>query len=259
MRDAYPIALFALGHVLELLERLFGEAVNLLPWSLVFCTLLSEKLSKILRVFIVGVALLFSVFFEQISHRFGEEPCCPYRFSITLSEDFHLNEQGIAGAPVDPLKRITLVRVMDTIIALISAELEFDLDIPLDRTSTHPLENFLPLLRRLLYDYNIFDELLHAAAKNSVIHQIGDELAHSRGIYGRLNFGGIPSRSEARIDIIASFAASHILEGIIFSLYIPALLDQPDNELENQCTIYAFDWIMDLQNRSVTTCIEKGS
>jgi hypothetical protein len=78
-------------------------------------------------------------------------------------------------------------------------------------------------------------------------------------IYGRVNIDGIVSRSEGGVDIIPSFAASHVFAWIIYSLGIPTLFDQTDNELKIQCIVDTFDWIVDMHNESVTPHIEKGS
>jgi hypothetical protein len=59
MRDAYPIALFRLEHVLTLFDaELFAEAVYLLAWALLFRAVLSDKFDLETRVFTLGVALL---------------------------------------------------------------------------------------------------------------------------------------------------------------------------------------------------------
>jgi hypothetical protein len=145
---------------------------------------------------------------------------------------------------------------MDTLFPLISALLEFGSD---DRISTHPLENFLGLLRRLPHERNIFDEFLHETARNCAVHQVLDELVHPRDICGGVNLGGIASCSEGGINVILSFAASHVFEGMTYFLGMPALLDQPDNELEIQCIIDTFDWIIDMHNGSVNPSVEKGS
>jgi hypothetical protein len=61
---------------------------------------------------------------------------------------------------------------MATILGVMLALDKLDCDIPLDRISTHPLENFFGLFRRLLHDCNAFDGLLHAAARNVIVNEI---------------------------------------------------------------------------------------
>jgi hypothetical protein len=93
---------------------------------------------------------------------------------------------------------VLLIRSMATIIGMIFAFTILDCDIPLDRSRTHPLENFSGLLRKLLYDCNKFNEFLHTTARNAIVTARFDEVRHLRDIYGRENLGGAFSQTEGR-------------------------------------------------------------
>jgi hypothetical protein len=181
MTDSYPLALFRLPHVITLFRAgRCGEAVYLLPWILAMIAFRSDAISKSTRIFLLELTLaLFAKLYADL-----------------LQEGHGLKEQGTAGDRVCPLKRITLIRAMETIIGLIHALVVLDCDVPLDRMSTHPLENFFGLLRRLLNDCNKFDELLHAAARNAVVTEIYHSLDHPRDVCGRDNEGEIVSRTD---------------------------------------------------------------
>jgi hypothetical protein len=57
---------------------------------------------------------------------------------------------------------------MNTLIGLIYALGTIGKDLPLDRISTHRLENEFGLLQRILHDCNNFDEFVHAVSRNVV-------------------------------------------------------------------------------------------
>jgi hypothetical protein len=182
MRGAHLIILFRLGHVSELFRTGLLVRQCIFSGGHWYSPLFSRRSSPRDRESSFQKWLDSFSLFEQIYQRLGEEPRHPYSFPITLSQDFCLNEQGMAGAAAAPLKGTALVRVIDTIITPISALLEFDFDISLDRTSMQPLENFFGLLRRLVHDCNRFDHLLHATGNNYVVQYVLDQLAHSRDI-----------------------------------------------------------------------------
>jgi hypothetical protein len=142
---------------------------------------------------------------------------------IDLVEDGSgLNEQGPAGSPVSPLKRITLIRVMPTIIGVIYALIMIDGDIPLDRISTHPLENFFGLVRWILHNCNKFEEFLHAAARNVIVNEIFHELGHPRDNCGRENQGGVVSRTFGKIILDPKFTAAEAVKQIWATLPLGA-------------------------------------
>jgi hypothetical protein len=262
MRDCYPISLFRLEHVLTLFENaMYAEAIYLLPWTLVFRALLSDVISKRTRIFTLTIALLLFAYFEQSYHPAEKRTGGPFKFPLTLPPDPRLPEQGAPGIEVTPLKWITLVRVMTTIIGIISALETIEADIPLDRISTHPLENFFGLLRRLLHDCNRFEELLHAAARNCVVGTTMNELDHPKDICKRENTGGIVSRMAGGIHIVPKCCAEAIVKGIICSLDTQRLLDAPGdasylNELES--VLDSFHWIAALHKESRTPYVDRG-
>jgi hypothetical protein len=189
MRDCYHIALFRLANVVQLFgNRRCTEAVYLLPWTLLVISFRSDAIAKEARLFLVEVTLaLFA------------------KLDIDLVEGGSgLNEQGPAGSSVSPLKRITLIRTISTIIGVIYALIMIDGGIPLDRISTHPLENFFGLLRLILHDCNKFEEFLHAAARNVIVNEIFHELGHPRDICGRENQGGVVSGISGKTTPIQS-------------------------------------------------------
>jgi hypothetical protein len=181
MRDCYPISLFRLEQVLTLFENeLYSEAFSLLPSAFVFPALFSEIISDTTRLLIREVALLiFSYLFETSHPRSGNGP---FTFLLELPHECHFQQQGASGYQVIPLKPITLIRAMTTVMGLIWASNEFRFDIPLDRISTHPLENFFDLLRWMLHDCHKFDEVVHAAARNAIVHHLDENLAHPRTV-----------------------------------------------------------------------------
>jgi hypothetical protein len=116
---------------------------------------------------------------------------------VDLTEgEHHWNGQGPAGSFSMPLKRITPIRSMATIIGLVFALMLLNYDMLLDRIGIHPPENFFGLLRKLLRYCNKFREFLHAAARNVIVTAIIDELKHPRDICGRENLGGLVGQTE---------------------------------------------------------------
>jgi hypothetical protein len=111
-------------------------------------------------------------------------------------------------------KRITLIRAMSTIIGVLCALIMIDGDIPLDRISIHPLENFFGLLRWILHDCNKFEEFLHTAARNVIVHEIFHELCHPRDICGRKNQGGFVSRTFGKTIPDPKFTAAEAVKQI---------------------------------------------
>jgi hypothetical protein len=259
MRDAYPIALFRLEHVLTLFENgLYGEALYLLPWALVFRAILSDKMSFQGRRYTLDVAFLIFVYFEQACRPAEKRKNDFFRFPVTWPPDVELPEQGAPGSEVNPLRWITLVRAMTTVAGLVCALDHLNCDIPLDRISTHPLENFFGLLRRLLHDCNLFTELLHAAARNCVVQRVMKRLCHPRDICGRANTGGIVARKAGAVHCVPRQPPAYTFEGILYSLETPALIDQPGNEAKLLQLIDAFDWIVDLHNETDTPWVRHG-
>jgi hypothetical protein len=131
-----------------------------------------------------------------------------------------LTEQGPARSGVLPLKQNTLRRAMATILGVMLALDKLDCDIPLDRISTHPLENFFGLLFRLLHDCNAFDELLHVA-RNVIVNEIYGQLGHSRDICGRTNVGGIVSTKDDRPLPQPRFSSFEASRQILAILQLP--------------------------------------
>jgi hypothetical protein len=205
MRDCYPIALFQLTHVITLFcnERC-AEAVYLLPWAFGMICFRSAGIAKVTRVFLLEITLgLF---------------CKLY---VDCTEGGHgLNEQGKAGIRVLPLKRITLLRVMATVAGVLYALVVIDGDIPLDRISTHPLENIFGLLRRLLHDCNTFEELLRGAARNSIVNELYHELGHPKHVCGRENQGGVVCSLDGHTLAHPGFTAQEAVEQIWATLQI---------------------------------------
>jgi hypothetical protein len=146
----------------------------LLPWTFAMISFGSDIIAKESRQFLLELALHLLMFFYL-----DETESAPY-----------LNEQGAAISKVMPLKMIALTRAMSAIIGLMYALVELDWELPLDRISTHPLENFCGPPRRLVHDCSRFDELLHVASGNAIMSQISDGLQHPRDICGQVNAGG---------------------------------------------------------------------
>jgi hypothetical protein len=118
---------------------------------------------------------------------------------VDLTEgERYQNEQGSARSFSTPVKRITLIRSMATIISLIFTLTVLKRYIPLDHIGTRPLENFFGLLRKLLQGCNKFSEFLHAAARSVIVTVIIDELRRPRDMGGRENLGGVVSQTEGR-------------------------------------------------------------
>jgi hypothetical protein len=118
MRDSYPIAFFRLKHVIELLrERHAAEAIDRLAWALAMVSFGSDIIAKETRRFLLELTLPFLLFF-YVDETERHSP---------------LNEQGPAGSGVLLLKRNTLRRAMETILAVMLALDKLDCDIPLDR------------------------------------------------------------------------------------------------------------------------------
>jgi hypothetical protein len=243
MRDSYPIALFRLRHVRTLFcKSCVGEAVYLLPWTLAMVSFRSAAISKKTRFFLLSLTLvLFAKLYTDLSVR-----------------PRYLNEQGPKGSKVLPLKRITLIRVMATIAGLLYTLHDLDGDIPLDRLSTHPLENFFGLLRRLLHDCNKFDELLRAAARNSIIAEIFHELDHPRDICGRENQGGVVSRDQGRELEDPTFTVEDAAEQILDTvrLYKSGRGGFTDQALAKMEKVML--WIESLERITSTKFMEQG-
>jgi hypothetical protein len=250
MRDAYPIALFRLEHVIELFEmKCAAEALYLLPWAIVFRVFLSTRLSRETRVSLLQLALAFLIFFHDDAMtaknpipeqgRYGKGQC-------PADRDPQIQEC------VRPFLTTTLRRCMSTVIGVIYAILKNPEDLPLDRIGTHPLENFFGLLRRILHDCNKFDELVHAAARTIVVDEAFEELRHPRNICGRKNVGGVVSK-------ISDVGASNIPcnPNVIFA----AIQDLVQISLtETPETVNAAPgmlWLRAFHQGSVTDAIEK--
>jgi hypothetical protein len=124
MRDVYAIGLFRLEHVISLLKAAcVGEVLYLLPWTLIMRALLSARARSCISV--------------RLLHNNYQIPT-------------PLPEQGKHGIEVLHIKLITVIRAMITVLGFIFALRNVNFDIPLDRMSTHPLENFFGLPRRLV-------------------------------------------------------------------------------------------------------------
>jgi hypothetical protein len=173
-----PIPFFHPCYVIALFqERLWAEAIYRLPWARAMTTFDSDAIAKETRMFLLDGAL----------------PLLTYFYLDGTKGVRVLKEQEGAGVKVIALKPITLTRSMATIVGLIFGLLERQCDLPLDRISKHHVENFFGLLRRLLHDWNKFEELLHAMRRNAIVSDIFDELKHLRKVCGRANAGGIVS------------------------------------------------------------------
>jgi hypothetical protein len=244
IRDAYPIALFRLKHTIKLLrKRCTAEAIYLLPWTLAMMSLSSDIIAKETRRFLLELTLHFLLFFYTDQ---TERPC-------------DWNEQRPAGSNVVPFKSITLKRAMATILGVILALDELDCDIPLDRISTHPLENFFGLLRRLLHDCNTFTELRHAAARNMTVNEIYAELGHPREICGRVNAGGIVSMKEGRRLPQPAFTSYEAAVQILGILQFPAPGTADSSPAAFGQMEKVLQWLEQLDEASSTKNMERGS
>jgi hypothetical protein len=242
MRDAYPIALFRLSHVIKLfVEGRYGEAVYLLPWALVMTSIGSNRITKDSRVLLLELSLRFFM-----------------HLYIDVSENGHyLGETGPEGTQVVPYRSICLMRSMSTIIGILSALRLVPDDIPLDRISTHPLENFFGLLRRLLHDCNSYDELLHGAARNAIVNEIYQELGHPRDICGRENAAGIVS-TEGQVELpLLPCDMDDALEQIFRTLLMPQSSDPTLTSQELDAMTPVMTWLESVQELSSTPYLER--
>jgi hypothetical protein len=134
----------------------------------------------------------------------------------------------------------------------------FDREIPLDRISTHPLENFFGLLRRLLHDCNRFDEVLHGAAKNAIVNRVYHELGHPVEICGRANVAGIVNATGDKPETAPTFTSQQAYEQIMTAFEISQF---PDRQLDEMAILQieeVFDWLQVLNSPTMTAQIETG-
>jgi hypothetical protein len=247
MRDVYVIGLFRLEHVISLLKAgCVGEALFLLPWALIMRALLSAVISVDLRCYLLELALAFL-----------------YQFYVpTTKYPRPRPEQGKHGIEVIPLKRITAIRAMNTVLGFIFALRNLKFDIPLDRMSTHPLENFFGLLRRLLHDSNDFDALLRATAKNAVVNEVYHELKHPFDICGRANTAGVVSRRKGGQTLNAVCGVSEFFGNLMDTVhtYVRAGYPPCKDWFEFSGLSDALhDWLVDCERISSTRAIEQGA
>jgi hypothetical protein len=190
--------------------------------------LLSEILERELKVSITGTALS-TVFGRKRSWAHGmtaehlhaldfPDPVHPGRPGLV---DYTLEDEPVRSS-VLPLKQITLIRTMSTIIKMIHALIMIDGDIPLNRISTHPLENFLGLLRRILHDCKKFDEFLHGVARNVIVSEIFHELGYPCDICDRENQGGVVNWTSGKAIPDPKFTAAEAVEQIWVTLPLGA-------------------------------------
>jgi hypothetical protein len=246
MRDSYPIALFRLEHVLALFKLgAEGEALYLLPWALIMRALLSDVISVELRCFALELALAFL-----------------FQFYLNATQCGHIPEQGKTGIKVMPLKRITVIRAMNTVLGLIFASRNWHRDLPLDRMSTHPLENFFGLLRRLLHDCNEYEELVHAAAKNAIVTQICSELHYPSNVCGRVNTARIVSKSVGGESLMGIENVHNFVDDIMtaVSTYLSTGFVPTEDWFEiSNLTSGIREWLFHFVEISSTKHIEKGA
>jgi hypothetical protein len=246
MRDAYPIALFRLEHVLTLFRLgSVGEALYLLPWALIMRALLSDVISVELRSFALELALAFL-----------------FKFYVNATQRGHLPEQGKTGIKVMPLKRITVIRAMNTVLGFIFALRNWHRDLPLDRMSTHPLENFFGLLRRLLHDCNEYEALVHAAAKNVIVTEVCSELHHPSNVCGRVNTAGIVSQSVGGESLMGIENIQNFVDDIMtaVSTYLSTGFVPTEDWFEiSNLTSGVQEWLFHFVEISSTKHIEKGA
>jgi hypothetical protein len=286
MRDGYPIALFRLEYVLTLINSNCGaEALYILPWALIFRVLLSSVVSRATRISVLRLALRFLTAF----YKDACDPDNPIQEQIPVPRQRPQpnpdlipmscppSKQGTEGSqsipaqrphpqpnprtatsqqiPVRPFKVITLLRCMNAVIALIYALVAVDVDLPLDRISTHPLENFFGLLRRILHDCNTFDELLHAAARNTVVDEVFQQLDVRRDICGRENTAGIVSTADDKNCHEIDFDVDEIFNAITV-LVNSSITHAPDRDPVAQLGL---DWLSEMNRITMTSHVAKGS
>jgi hypothetical protein len=240
MRDAYAIALFRLEYVIELFRKCaFGEALVLLPWSLMFICLRSSGLSNGTRIYILEfVAVLLFHFYEQ--------------------KETGLPEQGQAQSRVRAFKKSTLKRAINTVIGLASAMSTYGKELPLDRLTTHPLENFFGLMRRLLHDCNSFSEVLRAMARNSIVNEVFVEIQHPLDIAQRANLGGIvASPTDDGLDLIPAFKPSEAFSRLTDAPVIIHNLEEIPNPSRVEEIDAVFDWLQVIYEKTKTSQLEK--
>jgi hypothetical protein len=97
------------------------------------------------------VALLIFVYFEEGSQPPAKRKHGIFAVPFAYATGPELPENGTEGIQVTAFKSMALICAMDTVVGVMSALQNILRDIPLDRLSTHPLENFFGLLRKLLH------------------------------------------------------------------------------------------------------------
>lgn len=119
----------------------------------------------------------FALRFFDERHRESVEISRP---SGPISPVLQEQERDRHRALVLPLQRITIVQGMQTSIGLIHALRPLS-EVPFHWLSTHPPENCLGLLRRLLRDCDWLPDIVAGAAKNVIVEEVKEGL----GISGR--------------------------------------------------------------------------
>jgi hypothetical protein len=89
--------------------------------------------------------------------------CMFQEYKILAEQGRQPPEVSSVNDRVIVLTKGALVRYLNTLLAIIWL-LRDASDIALDRLSTHPVENFFGLLRRMIHDVNIFNQMLKATA-----------------------------------------------------------------------------------------------
>jgi hypothetical protein len=239
MRDAYAIALFRLEYVIELFKRnAFAEALVLLPWSLMFICFRSPGLSNATRLFIL----------ELVAHLL---------FHFLDQDNLHLPEQGPVQSKVRAFKKSTLKRGLNTVIGLASALMTYGSALPLDRLTTHPLENFFGLMRRLLHDCNSYEEVLRAMARNSVINEVFIKLHHPLEIAQRANLSGVVADPADHLELLPGFPPTFVLSKLIEAAQIARDPEAVPDATEIDSIDAVFDWLRNLHELTATKRSEK--
>jgi hypothetical protein len=239
MRDAYSIALFRLEYVIELFKKYsFGEALVLLPWSLMFICFRSSGLSIDTRLYILElVANLLFFFMDQ--------------------QALKLPEQGPEKSKVRAFKTSTLKRGLNTVIGLASALLTYDSPLPLDRLTTHPLENFFGLMRRLLHDCNSYEEVMRAMARNAIVNEVFLKLHHPLDIAQRENLSGVIAHQDDALELVPEFPPAFALSKLTEATVIIGNPDAIPDGTQIDAIDAVFDWLRILYEKTRTERSEK--
>jgi hypothetical protein len=202
MRDIYPLAVFCMQNiVIPLRNSMIVGIVALLPMTFFLTALRLEKVALDARM------NMLQMFFVRFLCMFQE-------YKILANQGRRPPEVGNINARVTLLTKEDLIRHLNTLLAIIWLLREAS-DIALDRLSTHPVENFFGLLRRMIHDVNTFNQMLKATANLRLMNERIDILSKEgdsdvQRIPTRMNMAGVKIRKAQMDEHDSSWFTAHI-------------------------------------------------